>query len=95
MNAKERKAGKRKGKRLSLEQTAKEVSSSDRFWCDRNGQFIHTIVCINRQDKGREGCMNCAQGNIVRETFSRLQDTSVEPGSRNIALGNKRKAIQL
>uniref|UniRef100_A0A6M3M730 Uncharacterized protein n=1 Tax=viral metagenome TaxID=1070528 RepID=A0A6M3M730_9ZZZZ len=95
MNTKERKAEKRKEKRLSFEQTAKEVSSSDRFWCDRNGQFIHTIVCINRQDKGREGCMNCAQGNIVRETFSRLQDTSVEPGSRNIALGNKRKAIQL
>ena len=95
MNTKERKAENRKVKDLSLEQTVKEVSSGDKFWCNRNGQFVYTTACLNRQDKEVKGCVSCAQGNTVRKTFFQLQDTSVQPGRRNIVLGDKRKAIQL
>ena len=99
MNTKELKAEKRKARKLSLEQTVREVSAKDKFWCNRNSQFIHVIVCINRQDKARKGCVSCAQGSIVRGTFSQrqagLNGASIQPERMEIEIGSKRKAIQL
>ena len=99
MDTKNRKAEKRKAQKLSMEQTAREVSSSDRFWCARNGQFIYTIVCISRQDKEREGCVSCAQGTVVAKTFSQKHG---EPDGvfertvrRSSEIGGSRKVIQL
>ena len=99
MNAKEMKAEKRKAQKFSIEQTVKEVSSKDKFWCNRNGQFVYVVVCVSRQAKEKEGCVSCAQGIVVVKTFSQkydeLDDISERTVRKNIEIGGSRKAIQL
>lgn len=95
MNAKERKVGKRKAREFSFEKTAREVSASDKFWCNRNSQFMYTKACINRQDKSVEGCISCAQGTIVRKILVQLQDDPESFMSMTVKIAGSRRAIQL
>ena len=94
MNTKERKVEKRKAKEFSFEKTAREVSARDKFWCNRNGQFMYTKACINRQDKSVEGCVSCAQGSIVRKTLVQLQDDPELSMSMTVKINGRRRAIQ-
>ena len=69
MDTKERKAMKRKKKKISLEMTVRVVARRQFFWCNRDGNFMYITACINRQDLRKEGCMSCAQGRVVREAY--------------------------
>ena len=65
-NTKENKKEVKEAKEFSLFVTEQELEEGKRFWCNREDCWLLPVQCTNRQDTKEEGCVRCAQGNVVR-----------------------------